>query len=272
MPYMPLNARNLYRNAQHKLRLLYRNIPYLINGAPDGLPIPPLKLRKLIWSDSADIGMFLGGDQAQVIFDVLNQQGVNIDDFQAILDFGCGAGRVIRHFHHLTKAKLYGTDINAEQIDWCKRNLRFAEFEINRSNPPLIYSDEQFDLIYSVSVFIHLPESQQLMWIKDLSRVLRPGGYLLITTCGEAYFERLTQEEKERFRCGQLIVRCEKLAGSPSMYAACLAFHPVTYMTDKLAKGFEVIQFVPADPSRTGPQGDMDHYLLKKPVNAFNAT
>jgi len=244
----------------------------LINGAPDGLPIPPLKLRKLIWSATADIRVFLDKGQAEFLLDVLNRRGANIDDFQAILDFGCGAGRVIRHFHHLTKAKLYGTDINADQIDWCNRNLGFGEFEINRSYPPLDYSDEQFDLIYAVSVFIHLPESQQLQWIKELSRVLGPGGYLLITTCGEAYIERLTHNEKERFRSGQLVVRCEKLAGSPSTYAACLAFHPVAYMREKLAEGFEVIQFVPGNLSQTVPQGDMDHYLLKKSVNAFNAT
>ena len=41
-----------------------------------------------------------------------------------VLDWGCGCGRIIEMFQHLTKNKeFYGCDIDAEAIDWCKNNL-----------------------------------------------------------------------------------------------------------------------------------------------------
>lgn len=41
-----------------------------------------------------------------------------------MLDFGCGAGRTLRHF--LTEAgsgEFWGTDVDAASIDWMKENL-----------------------------------------------------------------------------------------------------------------------------------------------------
>lgn len=218
-----------------------------------------MKLRLLVWGEYADIrNFFQAQHQAQYLIDVLAQAGAATDDFQAILDFGCGAGRAIRQFPNLKKplkkAKVCGTDINREQINWCRRNLLFAEFEVNQPYPPLTYSNEKFDFVYTFSVFTHLTESQQYVWINQLSRVLKPGGYLLITTCGESYFETLTENEKEQFREGRLVVRHGDLAGIPSTYAECIA----------LAEGFDLIHFSPGVPSPTGPKGEMDHYFLRR--------
>ena len=252
-------------------RAIARSLPYWVKGAPDGLPIPPLKLRTRVWGEYADIRLFFQEEgQIQGILNVLARRGANVDEFDAILDFGCGAGRAIRQFQHLKarlgKAKIYGTDINPEQIAWCRRNLPFAEFEVNQASPPLKYGDEKFDLIYTFSVFTHLPEAQQFLWVNELSRVLKPGGYFLLTTCGESYFETLTREEKEQFRAGQLVVRYGELAGIPSSYNDCIAFHPPAYVRGKLAGGFEVVEFTPGEAIPHEPKGEMDHYFLRKPI------
>jgi trans-aconitate methyltransferase len=95
----------------------------------------------------------MGGLCAQRIVEALKETGVEIDSFDAILDFGCGCGRTIRHFRTLKKAKLYGTDINPKLVDWCSRNLPFGRFGINPLRPPLVYPAEAFDLVYAFSVF-----------------------------------------------------------------------------------------------------------------------
>src|SRR5947207_15905189 len=86
----------------------------------DGLPIPPQELRYLVSGDPKDTKssfFHMGGLCAQRIVEALKKTGVEIDSCDAILDFGCGCGRTIRHFQTLKKANLYGTDINPTLID-----------------------------------------------------------------------------------------------------------------------------------------------------------
>ena len=253
-----------------KPHAIWHNIPYWIKGAPDDLPIPPMKLRARVWGEYTDIRLFLQqNQQIQQLLDTLTQDGAEVDEFEAILDFGCGAGRAIRQFPYLKKplpkAKIYGTDINPEQINWCRRTLPFAEFNLNQALPPLIYEDAKFDFIYTYSVFTHLPESHQFLWMDELSRILKPGGYLLLTTCGESYFETLSQNEKEQFRADQLVVRHGDLAGVPSVYNDCIVFHPRAYVEKTLRRGFEIRHFYPG-VAAPGPKGEMDHYFLRKPL------
>jgi SAM-dependent methyltransferase len=175
-----------------RIRRGCNNAPYLIKGAPDGLPIPPLKLRAAAWCQNAHIHTFLQGErQAQYFLGVLASLGASLNEFRAILDFGCGPGRVIRQFYRLhnliPNARICGADINPDSIDWCRRKLVFAEFEQSDALPPLPYRDEKFDFIYAHSVFTHLALPQQQFWIDELSRILKPGGHLLITTQGESF-------------------------------------------------------------------------------------
>lgn len=251
--------------------VIAHNIAYWLHGSPDGLPVPPLKLRSKVWGAYTDIHLFLQQEeQIQQLLEVLSVHGADVQNFQSILDFGCGAGRAIRQFtalkEPLKKAKIHGSDINEEQIQWCRQNLPFAEFSINLPHPPLPYADETFDFIYTFSVFTHLSESQQLEWIKELWRVLRPGGYLLLTTCGKAYFDSLSPQEKEEFCCGQLVVRHSEAAGDASLYNECIAFHPVEYLVNQLATDFEVIEFQAGSFPKDGPKLAMDHCFLRKPV------
>jgi cyclopropane fatty-acyl-phospholipid synthase-like methyltransferase len=49
----------------------------------------------------------------------LERNAINLNEVPSILDFGCGAGRVIRYWHGLPAA-LYGTDYNPDLITWCE--------------------------------------------------------------------------------------------------------------------------------------------------------
>src|SRR5262245_36368600 len=223
----------------YKLRLLYHNIPYWVRGAPDGLPIPPRRLRTLTWPPAVDLSLYFGdgGATAERMLDNLAQYGVNPEDIGALLDFGCGNGHVVRQFyalkHKMRQAKFYGADINPEQITWCQAHLPFAKFNVNQASPPLPYADKQFDFIYNFSVFTHLSEPQRFEWMSELTRLLHPGGYLLLTTCGECYVEGLKDKERAEFRAGRLVVRHPEVAGIPAAYIVCHAVHPVSYVKEK---------------------------------------
>ncbi len=238
--------------------VILKNTRYLRTTTSDGIPIPPLRLIVLV-TGNADIPAFLEGGKlaVQSITGILEKNGLDIENFQTILDFGCGCGRVIRHWHSLQTTTVFGTDYHQELIKWCKQHLTFAEFAENWLSPPLAFDDKRFDFVYALSVFTHLPESLQIVWMEELSRILKPGGYLLITTHGERYMDVLTPSEAQAFAAGQLVVRYDKVAGTNM----CSVFHPQKYVREKLINGFEVVDFVPG-----GAKGNLyqDIFLLQK--------
>src|SRR5262249_17727916 len=111
-------------------------------------------------------------------------------DGKTVLDFGCGAGRAIRHLLPLApECELWGSDIDPRCIEWDRRNLGpDASFVVNDELPPLPFEDGMFDLVYAFSFFTHISDS----WARglvEMDRVLAPGGRLIATFMGEAMCE-----------------------------------------------------------------------------------
>ena len=228
--------------------------------AADGLPLPPARLRAQIGPLHADAAFFLrsGRSQADLVRDLLREDGAAIEELGAVLDFGCGCGRVLRHWAGLERTRVYGCDIDSRMIDWCVANLPFAETTVNELAPPLPYEDATFDLLYAFSVFTHLSQELQHAWIDEARRVLRPGGHLLISTLGEYYAsrKRLSESERAAFSRDELVVLYERSAGT----SLCSAYHPPAYVRDKLAHGMEVVAFRAA-----AAEGGHDVHLLRRP-------
>jgi SAM-dependent methyltransferase len=112
----------------------------------------------------------------------------DINSFDRILDFGCGCGRTLLWLAPWAeRTELDGTDIDRDAISWCRGSIRFARFAMNDPLPPLPYPEKSFDLVYLISVFTHLTEDLQLLWLEELRRVSRPGGYVLVTLRGSYY-------------------------------------------------------------------------------------
>lgn len=109
----------------------------------------------------------------------LEDHGYNPLTFNAILEFGVGYARLLRHFVPF-QASLYGCDVTGETIHWCNRNLGdIAKFETTNFDPPLPYADEKFDYIFANSVFTHIQYEDTHRWIDELHRVTTPGGCVI---------------------------------------------------------------------------------------------
>lgn len=105
-------------------KLLLNNARFRRNGAPDGLPVQSPGLVFLVCGQYDLESMYHNGrNGAEWITSLLEKNGLDIDRFNAILDFGCGCGRVLRFWKDLTHAKIYGTDYNSSLIKWCEDNL-----------------------------------------------------------------------------------------------------------------------------------------------------
>lgn len=238
---------------------LWLNSGYRVCKAPDGLPIPSAHLIETVML-SREIAWFLHSGRLCLnsIRYALLKNGYNIDDLDVVLDFGCGCGRVLRHWHKSSKGhRIHGTDLSPELIAWDKKYLnKIGDFRLNGLEPPLPYSSGIFDFIYAISVFTHLTVELQLAWIDELRRVLKPGGLLVVTVHGESRFYQLSTEEQRQFRSGSLVVKNISSPGSNF----CGAYHPEAYVRNNLARGLEVVDFIP----RGVQDADQDLYLFQK--------
>ena len=241
-------------------RTVLANARYRSRGAPDGLPIPPPDLLFLV-AGTTSISWFLEGGArgADTVRDALQRRGVQIDQLGAILDFGCGCGRVLRHWHDLRRVRVFGSDYGPNLVEWCRHNLSFADVGVNQLAPPLVYADTEFDLVYAFSVFSHLTEDLQVPWMTELTRVLKSGGHLLVSTHGESYLHRLNAEESRRFAGGALVVKNDVKAPGSNM---CAAYHPLGYVRARMSGGLELIDFQP-EGARGNPHQDL--YVFRKP-------
>jgi SAM-dependent methyltransferase len=185
---------------------------------------------------------------------------VPLVEVEAVLDFGCGCGRVLRYWQG-HRGAVHGSDRDAPAVQWCRRNLPFARVARNGLAPPLPYADGSFDLVYALSVFTHLTEELQTAWRDELHRVLRAGGRALLTTHGRAYEPRLEPDERARFERGDLVVRWGDLPGSN----LCSAYHPERYLRETLAQGFDVETIEP-EGARGNPTQDL--VVLRRTVSA----
>ncbi len=107
------------------------------------------------------------------------------------LDFGGATGRVSRHVTRDPAKEVWLCDINVNWIEWVDRFFgRPIHAFQNRIQPSLPLEDKYFDLISAYSVFTHL-DQDEIPWLLELRRILRPGGHLYLTVLDENVWDRL---------------------------------------------------------------------------------
>jgi SAM-dependent methyltransferase len=165
----------------------------------------------------------------------------------------------MRHWSTIEGPALHGCDYNPLLVEWCSEHLGFADFAVNPLEPDLPYANAQFDLVYAISVFTHLDAPLQLPWIEEVTRVVKPGGWMLITVNGaERAARQLKPGDLERFEAGELVVRRARSSGTN----ACAVFHPEPYVQTVLGRGLQVVELLPGGASDVR----QDLVLLRKPV------
>lgn len=146
-----------------------------------------------------------GSDQMQVMYDHLSSAGFDATAVDAVLEFGCGTGRLLRHmFRHAYDHPVWGVDIDAERIAWAQEHLsppfRFAACT---TAPHLPFEDGTFDLVCAGSVFTHIADLADA-WLLELLRVAKPGAWLYVTVQDQSWIRATRDRPFEDWLTGFL--------------------------------------------------------------------
>jgi len=170
-----------------------------------------------------------------------------------VLDWGVGCGRVARYFSTVPGVEFSGVDIDADNVDWCARNLpgRYLKVPLR---PPAPLDAASFDLIYGISVLTHLRERDQRAWLAELDRLAAPGAIILLsfhgTTAGnyaglplphlDAYLEAVA---RDGFVMTSVNDQIRDFIDEPSYYVD--VSHSDAYVRRVWGEYFDVIDTIP---------------------------
>lgn len=231
--------------------------------ASSQLPYPPFELASRVAKlPSNDFAGFVhyevkGSETKQELMRLL-PESFDLTG-KRILDFGCGAGRTLRHFVGEAEAdtEVWGVDIDAPSIAWMKQNLcPPLNVTVSGTAPPLPFKDDSFDLIWAVSVFTHLTD-QSVPWLLELHRILEPGGLLMASYMGEWNSERLAGEPWEEDRVGMNVLRHD----NPWEHGGPMVLMSDWWIEEHWGRAFEVVDRAPRVFNQTWP------LLRKRPVS-----
>jgi SAM-dependent methyltransferase len=155
-------------------------------------PLPPVELVDRVGSVGGDLALYqeIGRRTREEILALL-PEGWTFEG-KRVLDFGCGAGRTLRHFvSEAEVAEIHGCEIDSPSVAWLEANLS-PPFHVFRNDeaPPLPLESDSLDLIWAISVFTHLTD-YWADWLLELHRVLRDGGLLIATILGPELADEL---------------------------------------------------------------------------------
>lgn len=170
----------------------------------DRLPTPPVKLiERVDGTGQAPFYLLKGAQNYWELLSVL-QRHISLPEMERILDWGCGPGRLTGFWLHYAQVEhVHGCDIDEEAIAWSRATFPGGRFKTVPLEPPTDYPDDFFDAIISISVLTHLDRNLQKAWLKEMERIVKPGGVVAASLHGltaaqsalsEASLEKLVEE------------------------------------------------------------------------------
>jgi SAM-dependent methyltransferase len=172
-----------------------------------------------------------------------------LKEFDCTLEFGCGSGRILRYVAD-GKSAIHACEVNETVAEFTKQSFPTVEVYHSPLMPPLHYEDGKFDLVYSFSVFSHLPLDVENTWLSELIRVGAPGCLFLLSIHGDWVIEATLGEKAGAavaagFSYREGNVRNGGVLDFPEYYET--SYHTSQYVRHVWGQHFEILDIIKGD-------------------------
>jgi ubiquinone/menaquinone biosynthesis C-methylase UbiE len=134
-------------------------------------------MKAIFNGDDTEVFERTGREQAETLAALLPSPD------SVVVDIGCGIGRVAKYMAPHSKL-LWAVDVSAEMLTMAQerlsdqQNVSYARCTDTRI-PDI--ADESVDFVYSVLVLQHLAREDAFLMLREIRRMLRPGGRAYLT-------------------------------------------------------------------------------------------
>ena len=152
-----------------------------MNATSKGMPISGVFSR--FYDRYVKLGGFGEAFRKQIVDEAAISPGENV------LDCGCGTGSLAITARRAVgpEGRVEGIDISKDQLGRAREKARAEKLDIvfhEGSIDELPFPDDEFDVIFSTLMLHHVPAEAKRRAFREMRRVLRPGGRVVIADFG----------------------------------------------------------------------------------------
>lgn len=99
---------------------------------------------------------------------------------KVVLDIGCWTGQFEKLAKNITK-RIVGIDTNNKAIQIAQKTIPNVQFKIGNALN-IKFPKNSFDTVLLLEVIEHLPKNSEKLVLKEIKKILKPNGYLILST------------------------------------------------------------------------------------------
>ena len=121
---------------------------------------------------------------------VLEAEG--LQETHYIIDAGCGSGRLATALNDMPQLRYLGTEVVPELLNYAMESALRSDWRFELVDGLTIpETDPQADIVTFFSVLTHLKQAEQIAYLREAARVLKPGGKVVATFLDPAKIPKL---------------------------------------------------------------------------------
>jgi SAM-dependent methyltransferase len=142
-------------------------------------------VERLLGSMSHDEVMALGIGGNYIPFGILQRNILmqnGLEPYGYLVDIGCGSGRTAFALRSFSGLKYLGTDVVRSFLSHAERVCERRDWKfVQATGLTIPEQSDVVDMVCAFSLFTHLLHEETFVYLADVFRVLRPGGYLIFS-------------------------------------------------------------------------------------------